>query len=64
MTIEYLESIKLLGMKHYGFGPEEMKKMGEYAKEKAYSKYSMRQMVSNYCMAIEAAHQIVEKHDC
>ena len=27
MTIEYLESIKLLGMKHYGFGPEEMKKI-------------------------------------
>lgn len=49
----------------YSFShPEEMKKMGEYAKEKAYSKYSMRQMVSNYCMAIEAAHQIVEKHDC
>lgn len=27
MTVEYFESIKLLEMKHYGFGPDEMKKI-------------------------------------
>lgn len=27
MTAAYLDRMKLMGMKHYGFGPEEMKKI-------------------------------------
>ena len=63
LTFEENSVADLVRKLDYAFlHPAEMKEMGDYAKDKVLSKYSMRQMISNYCGAIEAARRLVQNN--